>query len=186
MEKKSFSREFYVSLYEAINRVVGDWYERYGNDSDDEFYNASREFTTDCEVDVENYTVCLDATYEELLIDDSFDHAFGTEHAWHTELGEIIGINNVEVFDNDTDEEVTKMFSEADFMEQFKVYETKVGGKVIKAGDAVLVCTSRPYIASSWRDGAYLYTDTRSGIHYCRVEGWRTARQFLHIKAKTA
>ena len=186
MEKKAFNQEFYVSLYEDLCKQAGENYDSCGNDSEDSFEGGYRYFTSSYELETGRFTVYLDATFIELFVDDSFDHAFGTEHAWHTELGEFESISDITVYDNDTDEDVTSQFSEADFMEQFKVYETKVGGKVIKAGDSVLVCTSRPYIASSWRDGVYLYTDTRSGHHCCRVEGWRTARQFLHIKAKTA
>ena len=91
MKPTSLSDEFYKRLYNEINSHVGE-----SNEEEEQRY----------EIDIDGLFVSINVTFESILVDDSFDHAFGTEHAYHTELGEIqeIEIDVINDFDAEGNE----------------------------------------------------------------------------------
>ena len=110
----------------------------------------------------------MSATFEVEFIDDSFDHAFGTEYAYHFEAGALESIEDVVIFHYDEDDnetEVTDQFDYKYFWEQFKVYGTKSKGVQIHHGDEVVVKDNRLW--GVWKKMIYLYTDNRLGVHVC-------------------
>ena len=130
MKPTSLSPEFYENLY---NEIIRD----YDFDPDCEDCEESQ-CSTYIEVeDFQGFNICLKATYELNLIDDSFDHAFGTEYGWHMEVGELIDIDEVSMYDGD--EDVSDLFDCDAFFEQFKKREvTFRSGTVIKSGDTII------------------------------------------------
>lgn len=167
MEKELFTQDFYKCLYTKITE-----------DAEAQFDYADIEggYTDiQVEVEVDGLTVYLNATFSVEYVDDSFDHAFGTCHRHHYELGELTGIGDVYVYDGDDD--VTFRFREDDFWEQFRKY----GCSDIKPGDSVLVKFGyRPY--EEWMEAEYIYTDLLTCRHICRLKDGRTAQSFKYIK----
>ena len=83
--KPSLSPEFYENLYKKIIN--------YGFEpetEDDCYCNMLFE-------DYDNITVSLDATFEVVFSDDSFDHAFGTHHEYHYEAGRLESVDAVTI-----------------------------------------------------------------------------------------
>ncbi len=120
------------------------------------------------EIEIGNFMVSVRATFEVEFIDDSFDHAFGTEYAYHFEAGDLKSIEDVVIFHYDEDDnetEVTDQFDSQYFWEQFKVYGTKSKGVQIHHGDEVVVKDNRLW--GVWKKMIYLYTDNRLGVHVC-------------------
>ena len=120
------------------------------------------------EIEIGNFMVSVRATFEVEFIDDSFDHAFGTEYAYHFEAGDLKSIEDVVIFHYDEDDnetEVTDQFDYKYFWEQFKVYGTKSKGVQIHHGDEVVVKDNRLW--GVWKKMIYLYTDNRLGVHVC-------------------
>ena len=150
-----FPADFYEQLYDKIMD--------YG-------FEPDNEDDTSCSMEIEigKFTINLTATFEVHVVDNSFDHAFGTEYIYDLEAGDLeeIEIDGIWFYDEDDNEtEVTDQFDEKHFWERFEVYGTKSKGVQIHHGDEVVV-------KSSFRDGAwekmvYLYTDTRLGVHVC-------------------
>ena len=135
MKPTSLSPEFYENLY---NEIIRDY------DFDPDCEDAEEtQCSTYIEVeDFQGFYICLKATYELNLIDDSFDHAFGTEYGWHMEIGELIDIEEVTMYDEDGND-VSKLFDYDAFFEQFKKREVKfMNGTVIKSGDTGPTSTS--------------------------------------------
>ena len=120
------------------------------------------------EIEIGKFTINLTATFEVHVVDNSFDHAFGTEYIYDLEAGDLeeIEIEGIWFYDEDDNEtEVTEQFDEKCFWEQFKVYGTKSKGVQIHHGDEVVVKSSFRY--GSWEKRIYLYTDMRLGVHVC-------------------
>ena len=120
------------------------------------------------EIEIGNFMVYVRATFEVEFIDDSCDHAFGTEYAYHFEAGDLKSIEDVVIFHYDEDDnetEVTDQFDYKYFWEQFKVYGTKSKGVQIHHGDEVVVKDNRLW--GVWKKMIYLYTDNRLGVHVC-------------------
>lgn len=154
MKPTSLSPEFYENLY---NEIIRD----YDFDPDCEDCEETQ-CSTYIEVeDFQGFYICLKATYELNLIDDSFDHAFGTEYGWHMEIGELIDIEEVTLCTEDDD--VSDLFDIEAFFEQFKEHEVVRGGSVIKSGDMVIA--NRGY--GSYEVAKFLYRDTRTGEYFC-------------------
>jgi hypothetical protein len=89
MKPTSLSPEFYTNLYKKIIN--------YGFEpetEDDCYCNMLFE-------DYDNITVTLDATFEVKFCDDSFDHAFGTQHECHLETGRLEDVEAVTITDID-------------------------------------------------------------------------------------
>lgn len=159
MKPTSLSPEFYENLY---NEIIRDY------DFDPECDDAEEtQCSTYIEVeDFQGFYICLKATYELNLIDDSFDHAFGTEYGWHMEIGELIDIEEVTLCTEDDD--VSDLFDYDAFFEQFKRYEVKLfrGGE-IKSGETVLAC----YGGYRWEKAEFLYRDTLKESYICKPAG---------------
>ena len=155
MKATSLSPEFYKQLYNEICN-----------------YDFSPESEDDCTrivdfEDVEGYYVCLKATFEVNVIDDSFDHAFGTEYGSHLEAGTLQDIEEVEM-QNEDGENVSDLFDYDAFWEQFKRYEVKFhSGSVVKSGDTVIVSLSR----NRYEEAEFIYEDTLSGDYICKPTG---------------
>ena len=120
------------------------------------------------EIEIGEFIVSVRATFEVEFIDDSFDHAFGIEHMYHFETGALESIEDVVILhydedDNDTD--VSDIFDEDCFWNQFKRYGTVSKGVQIHYGDEVVVKSN--YRDGAWEKMVYLYTDTRLGAHVC-------------------
>lgn len=121
------------------------------------------------EIEIGNFTISLCATFNIEIVDDSFDHAFGIERAYHLEVGYLRDIEDVQIYhcDEETGDEVdvTDQFDEDCFWNQFKRYGTVVKGVQIHHGDEVVVKSDYRY--GAWTKMIYLYTDTRLGGHVC-------------------
>ncbi len=161
MKPTSLSPEFYKNLY---NEIIRD----YDFDPDYEDCEETR-CSTYIEVeDFQGFYICLKATYELNLIDDSFDHAFGTEHGWHMEIGELTDIDEVTMYDGDDD--VSKLFDCDAFFEQFKEREvTFSSGTVVKSGDTVIAAIKKRRY--QYEEVEFLYKDTLSGGYICKPIG---------------
>lgn len=173
--KPTLSPEFYENLY---NEIIRD----YDFDPDCEDPEETQ-CSTYIEVeDFQGFYICLKATYELNLIDDSFDHAFGTEYGWHMEIGELIDIEEVTLYDEDGND-VSKLFDYDVFFEQFKKREVKLrNGAVIKAGDTVLAC----YNGYRWEEAEFLYRDTLKECYICKPLGaHRYSRSYKRIFPNT-
>jgi hypothetical protein len=156
MKPTSLSQEFYKKLYDEIICKY-------------EFSPESTEDTS-CYIeaeDFEGFFIELKATFEVNVIDDSFDHAFGTEHGWHIEAGELTDIEEVTMYDEDGNN-VSKLFDYDAFWEQFKCYEVKFhSGTVIKSGDTAIAKTDR----YRFEEVEFLYKNTLSGEYICKPIG---------------
>lgn len=133
-----FPADFYESLYDKIMD--------YG-------FEPDNEDDTSCSMEIEigKFTINLTATFEVHVVDNSFDHAFGTEYIYDLEAGDLeeIEIEGIWFYDEDDNEiEVSDQFDEKCFWEQFKVYGTKSKGVQIHHGDEVVVKSSFRY--GSW------------------------------------
>lgn len=151
-----FPADFYEQLYDKIMD--------YG-------FEPDNEDDTSCSMEIEigKFTINLTATFEVQVVDNSFDHAFGTEYIYDLEAGDLeeIEIEGIWFYDEEADveAELTEQFDEKCFWEQFKVYGTKSKGVQIHHGDEVVVKSSFRY--GSWEKRIYLYTDKRLGVHVC-------------------
>lgn len=155
MKATKLSPEFYVNLYKRICEADID------ADMSDDTCSVHLELD-----DVDGYDVSLEATFEVKVIDDSFDHAFGTEHAWHCEFGELTDIDDVYLYDKD-ENDMSHLFDHDAFLEQFKRYEVKFhSGIVVKSGDTVIVITGGKH-----GEAEFLYKDTLSGDYICKPIG---------------
>lgn len=154
MKPTSLSPEFYKKLYNEI--------------CEHEFTPESTEDDS-CYIEIEDfegYYICLKATFDVEVIDDSFDHAFGTWEGYHLEVGELTGIEEVTLCTEDDD--VSDLFDIEAFFEQFKEYEVVRGGSVIaKSGDTVIAKSDR----YRFEEVEFLYKDTQSGEYICKPIG---------------
>lgn len=170
-----FPADFYESLYDKIMD--------YG-------FEPDNEDDTSCSMEIEigKFTINLTATFEVHVVDNSFDHAFGTEYIYDLEAGDLeeIEIEGIWFYDEDDNEiEVSDQFDEKCFWNQFKVYGTKSKGVQIHHGDEVVVKSSFRY--GSWEKMIYLYTDKRLGVHVCcrRLGKYPCKRNYQHILPAT-
>lgn len=157
MEKKIFTPEFYKKLYTTICEQATDIY----GDPLGTCENNGDTVKFDLEIEMDDFTVYVAATFEETYCDTSFSHAFGTEHSGYNELGELIDID-IDIYDSD-DNTVTYFFDYSEFWEQFKAEETTKCGVTIKKGDNVVVFLWW----GRWEQMTYLGTDTRWSRHTC-------------------
>jgi len=120
------------------------------------------------EIEIGDFMVSVRATFEVEFIDDSFDHAFGTEYAYHFEAGALKSIEDVVIFHYDEDDNETEVSDQFDykyFWNQFKRYGAVSKGVQIHYGDEVVVKDNRLW--GVWKKMIYLYTDNRLGVHVC-------------------
>lgn len=146
---------FYEQLY---NEIMG-----YGFEPENE-----DDKTCNMEITIGDFTVDLDATFDVHIVDDSFDHAFGTEYAYHLEVGELdyIEVHHICHCDDEHDTDVTELYSEDKFWLQFKDFVIKRGSHYIHHGDEVIV-TSQNTRYKNWIKATFLYYDTRLGLAIC-------------------
>ena len=172
MKATSLSPEFYKQLY---NEICNYGFEP---ETEEDCY-CSMDFE-----DFEGFYVTLDATFEVKVIDDSFDHAFGTEYAYHLETGILENIEAVSLTDEDGND-VSDLFDYDAFFEQFKRYEVHFcNGRVIKSGDTVIVSLGR----NRYEEAEFLYKDTRNGDYICKPIGdqrYKFPRQYHMVFANT-
>lgn len=161
MKKIKFTKEFYKHLYDAIMDGAGDV--EYDCDKDgypDTFY-------------VDGYAVDMTVYYGWEVHDDSFDHAFGT---WHDpypymEAENLEDIDDVKVYDENTDEEVDGFDYDA-FMAQFEVPTCQVylHGKNrlvnVNSGDRVLYLGREATFLAKNNENGKLKVKTDRGVHY--------------------
>lgn len=156
MKPTSLSPEFYKKLYDEI---ICNY----------EFDPESSEDTS-CYIeaeDFEGFFIEFKATFEVEVIDDSFDHAFGTEYDYHIEAGELTDIDEVTMYDEDGNN-VSHLFDRTAFFEQFKEYEVKFrSGTVIKSGETAIAKSSR----YRFEEVEFLYKNTLSGEYVCKPIG---------------
>lgn len=155
MKPTSLSPEFYEKLYDKIIN--------YGFEPDDEDdCHCNMDFE-----DFEGFYVNLEATFEVEFVDDSFDHAFGTEYGHHYECGNLEDIEAVSLTDEDGND-VSDLFDYDAFFEQFKRYEVKfLNGTVIKSGDTAIGKIDR----YRFEEVEFLYKNTLSGEYICKPIG---------------
>lgn len=155
MKPTSLSPEFYEKLYDKIIN--------YGFEPDDEDdCHCNMDFE-----DFEGFYVNLEATFEVEFVDDSFDHAFGTEYGYHYECGNLEDIEAVSLTDEDGND-VSDLFDYDAFFEQFKRYEVKfLNGTVIKSGETVIGV----YNGYPKEEVEFLYRDTLKEVYICKPTG---------------
>lgn len=155
MKPTSLSPEFYEKLYDKIIN--------YGFELDDEDdCHCNMDFE-----DFEGFYVNLEATFEVEFVDDSFDHAFGTEYGYHYECGNLEDIEAVSLTDEDGND-VSDLFDYDAFFEQFKRYEVKfLNGTVIKSGETVIGV----YNGYPKEEVEFLYRDTLKEVYICKPTG---------------
>jgi hypothetical protein len=155
MKPTSLSPEFYEKLYDKIIN--------YGFEPDDEDdCHCNMDFE-----DFEGFYVNLEATFEVEFVDDSFDHAFGTEYGHHYECGNLEDIEAVSLTDEDGND-VSDLFDYDAFFEQFKRYEVKfLNGTVIKSGETVIGV----YNGYPKEEVEFLYRDTLKEVYICKPTG---------------
>lgn len=127
------------------------------------------EKTCAMEIEIDDFFVDLEATFDVYIEDDSFDHAFGTEYAYHLEVGELedIAVYHIWHYDDDgNDTDVTELYSDDKFWLQFKDFVIKRGSHYIHHGDEVIVTTQRTRYRN-WVKRTFLYYDTRLGLAIC-------------------
>ena len=171
-------------------RLPHDFYEQLYDKIMDYGFEPDNEDDTSCSMEIEigKFTINLTATFEVHVMDNSFDHAFGTEYIYDLEAGDLeeIEIEGVWFYDEDDNEiEVSDQFDEKCFWNQFKVYGTKSKGVQIHHGDEVVVKSSFRY--GSWEKRIYLYTDKRLGVHVCcrRLGKYPCKSNYQHILPAT-
>ena len=151
MKPTSLSPEFYENLY---NEIINQGFEP--ENEDDCHCNMDIE-------DVDGFFVNLDVTFEVKFVDDSFDHAFGTEYGYHFECGPLSDIEAVSISDEDGND-LSDLFDNDKFWAQFKKYEIKFfNGAVVKSGDKVLC----GYNYNQWSEVVFLYRDTLQEVYVC-------------------
>lgn len=173
MKPTSLSPEFYENLY---NEIIRDY------DFDPDCEDAEEtQCSTYIEIeDFQGFYICLKATYELNLIDDSFDHAFGTEYGWHMEVGELIDIDEVTLCTEDDD--LSDLFDYDAFFEQFKRYEVKfLNGTVIKSGETVIGV----YNGYPREEVMFLYRDTLKKEYVCKRNGQSWTTRFKKVLPAT-
>lgn len=101
--KEKLSTEFYKDLYKQI--IEQSRHLDYDRD------------THDMELQVGEFAVDLTAIFEDVLVDDSFDHAFGIEQCSHHEWGRLEEIQDVNVWlcNNDDPIDVSDEFDYSRF-----------------------------------------------------------------------
>ena len=103
-----------------INITVDLYKQLYNKIKNYEFCPES-ENDTSCfmEIEIGKFMFNVRATFEVNVVDESFSHAFGIEEQWRLEVGELDGIEDVQVwyYDEETDYEakVTDLFDESRF-----------------------------------------------------------------------
>ena len=151
MKPTSLSPEFYENLY---NQIINYGFEPETEDD----CHCNMEFE-----DVNGFYVNLEATFEVNFVDDSFDHAFGTEYGYHFEAGNLDDIEAVTLCIEDDD--VSDLFDYDAFFEQFKKYEIKFfGGGVVKSGDTV---QAGGHYVNRWDEMTFLYYDSLRERYIC-------------------
>lgn len=151
MKPTSLSPEFYENLY---NQIINYGFEPETEDD----CHCNMEFE-----DVNGLYVNLEATFEVNFVDDSFDHAFGTEYGYHFEAGNLDDIEAVTLCTEDDD--VSDLFDYDAFFEQFKRYEIKFfGGSVVKSGDTV---QAGGHYVNRWDEMTFLYYDSLRERYIC-------------------
>lgn len=152
MKPTSLSHEFYENLY---NQIINQGFEP--ENEDDCHCNMDIE-------DVDGFFVNLDATFEVNFVDESFDHAFGTEYGYHYETGCLTDIEAVTITDEDGND-VSDLFDYDAFFEQFKKYEIKFfSGSVVKSGDTV---QAGGHYVNRWDEMTFLYYDSLRERYIC-------------------
>ena len=151
MKPTSLSPEFYENLY---NQIINYGFEPETEDD----CHCNMEFE-----DVNGLYVNLEATFEVIFVDDSFDHAFGTEYGYHFEAGNLDDIEAVTLCTEDDD--VSDLFDYDAFFEQFKKYEIKFfSGSVVKSGDTV---QAGGHYVNRWDEMTFLYYDSLRERYIC-------------------
>ena len=152
-------------------KLTKDFYENLYEESMNQEFNPESEDDTSCSMEIEigNFTVHVNATFEVNVVDNSFDHAFGTEYIYDLEAGDLtdIEVEDIWYYDEETDveAELTDQFDEKRFWEQFKQYAIKREGIFIHHGDEVVVKNSMSW--GAWERMTFLYYDTRLRLAVC-------------------
>lgn len=125
--------------------------------------------------DVNGLYVNLEATFEVNFVDDSFDHAFGTEYGYHFECGNLEDIEAVSISDEDGND-LSDLFDYDKFWEQFKQYTVKFyGGSEVNTGDIVLVEAYR----GTRDERKFIYKDTLTGYYHTEATENSKYRTFV-------
>lgn len=156
MNEITLPYDFYQNLY---NEIMSQDFEPENED----------DTTCDMEFTIGKFQINLCATFEVNVVDNSFDHAFGTEYIYDLEAGDLtdIEVEDIWYYDEETDveAELTDQFDEKRFWEQFKQYAIKREGIFIHHGDEVVVKNSMSW--GAWERMTFLYYDTRLRVAVC-------------------
>ena len=105
MKPTSLSHEFYENLY---NEIIS-------SEGHDECTSDNGTVRKSYEIDIDEYSISVHATFEQAFVDDSFDHAFGTEYEYHFEDGDLQEIEVECLFRNNDDGSETEITDEFDY-----------------------------------------------------------------------
>lgn len=155
---KTISSELYNKIYNAIIAAAED------HDIYDEDDNSFGFYFEDGDWTVEG-TAILPVD----IIDDSFDHAFGTEYCSHLEhnFDSMPEIDEIAVWFGEDGEEVE--FDYDKFYSQFDVTErTLRNGDVIKQGDVVLATDSTSWSYRRYERVVFDHYNTETGEWFCK------------------
>lgn len=155
MKPTSLSPEFYENLYNEI--IKSDIEINFDDDDRTKHY---------LDFEIDGLQVEVLATFEVVYVDESFDHAFGTEYAGHFDVGNFIDLDEVSIYDED-DNDVSDLFDMDRFWEQDKVFGVNFrNGTAINPGDECLF-----QICRNWKKGVYRYTEKQTGHHIVELNG---------------
>lgn len=146
--------DFYERLYESIMD--------YGFDPESE-----DEKTCSMSITIDNISIELDATFDVYTEDNSFDHEFGTEYGYSLKVGELEDFEIFNMYDDESDADVTDLFDYDKFWLQFKQFVIKRGSHYIHHGDEVVTRSQMSWKGNRWIKSTFLYYDTRLGLAIC-------------------
>ena len=146
--------DFYEQLYKSIIN--------YGFDPESE-----DEKTCSMSITIDNISIELDATFDVYTEDNSFDHEFGTEYDYSLQVGELEDCEIFNMYDDESDADVTDLFDYDKFWLQFKDFVIKRGSHYIHYGDEVVTRSQVPWRRSRWEKLTFLYYDSRMGVSVC-------------------
>lgn len=151
-------------------KLPDNFYERLYDQIMDYGFSPENEDEKTCTmyIDIDDFTVELDATFDVYIEDNSFDHAFGTEHIYDLAVGELDDVFVTKMWHcgDDGEQEVTELYDNEKFWLQFKDFVIKRGSHYIHHGDEVVVKLGS-YKFSGWGKVTFLYYDTRLGHAVC-------------------
>lgn len=155
--------EIYRDLFDYLNEELFDSSDFDGDDG------ATSEFIY--QSDDGHWLITGEAKASSKYIDESFDHAFGTEYCGYWDMDQLEDVTIFESSYFDDDDKETAMAFDFDIFDHLHDKTTiKRGGVEINAGDDVVV---KDYMNGRWQLAKFLYYDTINESYHWSGEGGR-------------